>query len=89
MTHAELIELMQQQLHNAYTVSALDITDDGADHRGHAHEGAGHFTVNIVSADFAGKSLVARHQMIYKVLGQMVGREIHALRIHAKTPDEV
>jgi acid stress-induced BolA-like protein IbaG/YrbA len=47
-----------------------------------------HFTARIVSASFAGKRAIARHQLVYRALGELVGREIHALSIEALTPDE-
>jgi acid stress-induced BolA-like protein IbaG/YrbA len=31
---------------------------------------------------------VARHQLVYRALGERVGREIHALSIEALTPEE-
>ena len=40
------------------------------------------------AAAFAGKRSIARHQMIYRTLGELVGREIHALSIEALTPEE-
>jgi BolA protein len=57
-------------------------------HAGHAgaEEGA-HFSVTVVSAAFAGKSLVERHKMVYQALaGEM--EELHALSIQARAPDE-
>lgn len=47
-----------------------------------------HFTALVVSAEFEGKRSVARHQLIYKCLGSLVGNEIHALSITALTPEE-
>jgi acid stress-induced BolA-like protein IbaG/YrbA len=47
-----------------------------------------HFAARVVSADFAGKRSLARHQLIYKTLGALMGNEIHALSIEALTPDE-
>jgi acid stress-induced BolA-like protein IbaG/YrbA len=47
-----------------------------------------HFAARVVAAQFAGKRPIARHQLIYKTLGELVGREIHALSIEALTPDE-
>ena len=47
-----------------------------------------HFATRVVSAAFAGKRSIARHQMIYRALGELVGREIHALSIEALTPEE-
>jgi acid stress-induced BolA-like protein IbaG/YrbA len=47
-----------------------------------------HFAARIVSAAFAGKRPLARHQLVYQTLGERMGREIHALSIEALTPDE-
>lgn len=47
-----------------------------------------HFTARVVAAEFAGKRSLARHQLIYRALGERVGAEIHALSIEALTPEE-
>ena len=47
-----------------------------------------HFAARVVATQFAGQRAIARHQLIYKTLGELVGREIHALSIEALTPDE-
>ena len=47
-----------------------------------------HFAALVVAGEFAGKRSIARHQMVYRALGELVGREIHALSIEALTPDE-
>ena len=47
-----------------------------------------HFEALIISADFAGKRPLQRHQMIYRALGDKMGGEIHALSIQALTPEE-
>lgn len=53
-------------------------------------EGDGHhFEAVIVSAEFAGKSLIQRHQMVYSVLGEKMKSQIHALSMKTKTPDEL
>lgn len=69
----------------------LEIIDESQKHAGHAgaRDGGGHFVVRIVSAQFAGKSTVARHRMIYSAMGDLMKREIHALTIQALTPDEI
>jgi len=48
-----------------------------------------HFASRIVSSQFAGLRPIARHQLVYKTLGALVGREIHALSIEALTPEEL
>ena len=47
-----------------------------------------HFAAQVVSGQFSGLRPIARHQLIYKTLGALMGREIHALSIEALTPDE-
>jgi acid stress-induced BolA-like protein IbaG/YrbA len=47
-----------------------------------------HFATRVVSREFIGKRNIARHQLIYKALGTLVGNEIHALSIEALTPEE-
>jgi len=48
-----------------------------------------HFEAEIIAAEFEGKRAIARHQLIYKCLGSLMGNEIHALSIQALTPGEV
>jgi acid stress-induced BolA-like protein IbaG/YrbA len=47
-----------------------------------------HFATRVISPDFEGKRAIARHQLIYQALGNLMGREIHALSIEALTPAE-
>ena len=47
-----------------------------------------HFEALVVAAEFDGLRPIARHQLVYKCLGSLVGNEIHALSIKALTPDE-
>ena len=47
-----------------------------------------HFAARIVAEQFVGLRSVARHQLIYRTLGERMGREIHALSIEALTPAE-
>jgi stress-induced morphogen len=42
----------------------------------------------VVAHEFAGKRAIARHQLVYRTLGELMGREIHALSIEALTPEE-
>ena len=52
-------------------------------------EGDGqHFAAVIVSAGFAGKSRIERHQMVYRALGDRMKSEIHALTMRTLTPEQ-
>ena len=48
-----------------------------------------HFEAVVVCEDFAGKSLIQRHQMVYGALGDRMKSEIHALSMKTITPDEM
>lgn len=83
-------ETIRHLLTTALQPETLEIIDDSAAHAGHAGArlGGGHYYVTIVSDAFEGKSLVQRHQLIYKALGDLMKQEIHALGIHALAPSE-
>ncbi|KAF6760144.1 bola-like protein-domain-containing protein [Ephemerocybe angulata] len=75
---------------------ALTITNDSWQHRHHAamrEDGGGngetHFTINIVSDEFKGKSSMQRHRMIYSLLSEELAGSVHALSLHTKTTEEV
>lgn len=69
---------------------SVEIIDDSALHAGHAgaRSGGGHYRLTIVSARFAGLGTVARHRLIYQTLGDLMKRDIHALAIDARTPEQ-
>jgi stress-induced morphogen len=50
--------------------------------------GGDHFAARVVSAAFAGRGLVERHQMVYAALGELLEREIHALSLSTLAPGE-
>jgi acid stress-induced BolA-like protein IbaG/YrbA len=47
-----------------------------------------HFQALIVSAAFAGKSRIQRHQLVYAALGERMREEVHALSMKTLTPEE-
>ena len=69
--------------------SVLELRDESGQHAGHAGSrpsGGTHWRLAIVSEAFRGKSAVARHRMVYEALGDLMARDIHALRIDARAP---
>ena len=48
-----------------------------------------HFEATVVCEAFAGKLPLARHRMVYATLGELMGREIHALALKTVTPAEL
>ena len=47
-----------------------------------------HYAALVISEEFAGKRSIARHQMVYRCLGELMGNEIHAMSIRAHTAME-
>ena len=70
-------EAIQAYIREKLDCAHLAIEGDGA-----------HFQAVIVSAAFAGKSRVQRHQIVYGALGDRMREEIHALSMQTFTPDE-
>ena len=85
------VERIRALLVEALDPAAIEVVDDSHKHVGHAgaRGGQGHFSVDIVSAAFAGKLPLARHRLVYAALGEMMQTDIHALAIRARTPEEV
>ena len=83
-------EIIKQVLTDALQPSSLEIIDNSAAHAGHAgaRSGGGHYQVTIVAELFENKTLVQRHQLVYKALGDLMKHEIHALGINALSPSE-
>lgn len=84
------IERMRSQLAAALNPIELAIDDDSHHHIGHAgaRDGKGHYTVRIVAPCFAGLRPMARHQLVYRAVADMMQTDIHALSIVALAPDE-
>jgi BolA protein len=85
------IDMIKQRLAAALQVEAIDVIDDSHLHAGHpgARAGGGHYRLRIVSPDFAGRRQLERHRMVYSALGDAMRPDtIHALNIHALTPEE-
>lgn len=71
--------------------AGLNVAELNIENESHMHSGPAtdsHFKLTVVSDDFAGKRLVARHQMIYGVLSDLLQNPIHALAMHLYTPQE-
>jgi len=66
----------------------LEVIDESAEHMGHAgSNGLGHgthFRVRIGSAEFAGKSRVAQHRLVYDALQKFTDAGLHALAIEIR-----
>jgi acid stress-induced BolA-like protein IbaG/YrbA len=68
---------IRQSIAAGIDCDVLQVDGDGA-----------HFEALIVAQAFAGKSRVARHQLVYAALGERMREEVHALSMTTLTPDE-
>ena len=85
------LRIIEDLLVQALAPDSLQVEDESHLHIGHAgaKDGRGHFRVTIVSDQFCGKNLLARHRAIYKALGELMKTDIHALSIEAISSDEI
>jgi BolA protein len=78
-------EALHQRLSELLAPTRLEVIDESAAHAGHAGaDGSGfgtHFRVRIASPQFAGKTPVARHRLVYDALRDYIERGLHALAI--------
>lgn len=70
-------EEVRQYISDNLNCEHIEVAGDGS-----------HFEAVIVSPEFAGKRPIARHQLVYKALGERMKEEIHALSMRTLTPDE-
>lgn len=85
------VERITQRLQEALAPCHLEIVDDSPSHAGHAgaiQSGGGHFHAMIVSPSFEGRSLIARHKLVYEALGDLMKNDIHAFSMKVFSPTE-
>jgi BolA protein len=87
----ELATRLRELLEAALDPTEIVLDDLSDRHRGHpgATGGGGHFRLRIVSNAFEGLPLLDRHRRVYAAVGDLMGAEVHALSIDARTPGEV
>ena len=82
---------MLRRLNSALSPNYIQLTDDSEKHRGHGGynpAGESHFTLEIESGAFAGRSRLERQRLVYKALGDLMRERVHALQIRARAPGE-
>jgi len=85
-----MADIIAEKLNGAFSPQSLNIVNESHLHAGHGDHvgGESHFRVHIVSEAFNGKSRLERHRMINALLAMELRDHVHALAIHANTPDE-
>ncbi|MBX7230277.1 MAG: BolA/IbaG family iron-sulfur metabolism protein [Burkholderiaceae bacterium] len=82
-----MLEQPTPQQVSEYIASGLNAAEISCTHLTVNGDGR-HFQAMIVSDAFEGKSLVARHRLVYGVLGDRMREQIHALSMQTLTPAE-
>jgi len=75
MDAAEIETMIREALPDA-KVTIRDLAGDGD-----------HYAAEVVSAEFAGKSRVQQHQMVYSALKGKMGGVLHALALQTSAPE--
>ena len=76
VTADQIVSMIQAEMSDA-EVRVNDLTGGGD-----------HFEVTVVSTEFAGRSLVQQHQLVYKAVQTALSSEaIHALALKTYTPE--
>ncbi len=85
--NSDRIAMIRERLEASFQPLQLEIIDESHKHAGHAGaRGGGHFIVHIVAEQFAGKSPIQCHRMVYDAMGDLMQSEVHALSIRAEAP---
>jgi len=82
---------IDNKLRTRFAPQRLSIEDESSRHRGHAgfrEGGESHFRVEIVSAEFEGKTRVIRQRLVYETLKDEFAAGLHALALVTLTPAE-
>jgi len=82
---------IREKLAEKLAPSRLDVVDDSHKHAGHVGarpEGETHFSVEVVSAAFEGKSRVERQRMVYEILQEELAGPVHALALRTLSPTD-
>jgi len=68
---------IKNMIENGLPGSVVDVEGDGT-----------HFEAVVIYAEFEGKGLLERHQIVYNALGEAMKQRIHALSLKTYTPTQ-
>ncbi len=83
----DMQQTIADKLEAALAPAHLAVEDES--HMQSVPEGAqSHFKVTVVARAFSGQPLVARHRRVFAILSEEMAGWVHALALHALSPDE-
>lgn len=77
-------ERMERKLCEGLDVVHLEVDNESSQHNVPAGSES-HFKVVVVSSNFEGRNLVARHREVYRLLDEELRTGVHALALHTYT----
>ena len=77
-------ERMERKLREGLDVVHLEVDNESGRHNVPAGSES-HFKVVVVSPNFEGRNLVARHREVYRLLDEELRAGVHALALHTYT----
>ena len=75
MPAEDIVALIETALPGA-TVEMRDLAGDND-----------HWAAKVIAPQFAGKTRVAQHKLVYEALGERMGGELHALQLTTQAPN--
>ncbi len=80
-------DIINEKLDRHFDLKHLDVINESGNHN--VPPGSeSHFKVVMVSPDFEGTRLIARHRAVNETLAEELAAGVHALALHTYTPDE-
>ena len=79
--------LIQQKLESALSPSYLEVINESHMHNVPAKSET-HFKVTVVSQEFEGKRLIARHRLVNSIVSEELAGPVHALALHTYTQED-
>jgi BolA protein len=82
-------DALEARLRERLDATHVEVIDESHLHAGHpgAKDGGGHYRAVIVSERFEGLNRVKAQQLVFSVVDDWMGREIHALSMKTFTPE--
>ena len=80
-------DIISEKLDQRFDLKHLDVVNESGNHNVPPGSET-HFKVVMVSADFDGARLLARHRAVNEVLAEELAGDVHALALHTYTPEE-
>ncbi|MDA9556941.1 transcriptional regulator BolA [Vibrio sp.] len=80
-------EKIEQKLKESFELIFLEVANESYMHNVPAGSES-HFKVTVVSKEFEGKRLIARHRSINTLLADELNNGVHALSMHTYTESE-